>query len=84
MAKKIILPKRRVLHICGKTSDRCYAQLEIDGKIVKDNDGYVPTMMPGDHYGDYIELEIDIDTGMILNWKKPSEKTLNTFIATGK
>lgn len=84
MAKKITLPKRRVLHICGKTSDMCNAQLEIDGKIVKENDGYVPAMMPGDHYGDYIELEIDIDTGMILNWKKPSEKTLNTFIATGK
>jgi len=32
--------------------------------------------MPEDHCGDYVELDIDIDTGMILNWKKPTKAQL--------
>jgi hypothetical protein len=26
--------------------------------------------MPGDHYGDYLMLDIDPYTGKIVNWKK--------------
>jgi len=32
--------------------------------------------MPEEHYGDYVELEIDIETGVILNWKRPSIKSV--------
>lgn len=34
---------------------------------------YVPSFFPGEHYGDYLILDIDLETGKILNWKKPNE-----------
>lgn len=44
------------------------------------DDGYVPAFMPGDHFGDYIILDIDIDTGMITNWVVPSQDQIEAFI----
>jgi hypothetical protein len=32
-------------------------------------DGYVPSFFPGEHFGDYVMLDIDPYTGKILNWK---------------
>ncbi len=40
-----------------------------DGEVMKNYDGPVPELMPGKHWGDYINLEIDIETGRILNWE---------------
>ena len=82
-----------ILNICAKCSDNCYASLEdIDGNSFKERTDYVPEMMPGElfgaekdsHYGDYVILSIDITTGKILNWKKPSKAALARFIKTGK
>jgi len=74
-----------VLSIIAKCSDCCWAQLIAkDDSILKEHDGYVPEMMPGEHYGDYVEIEIEIATGKILNWKKPSKKLIDQFIKTGK
>lgn len=39
------------------------------GGVVREYNGYVPGFMPGDHYGDYLELEINLETGKILNWR---------------
>ena len=64
------------IRICAKCSDMFSATLIKDGKQVGEYDGYVPNWMPGEHYGDYVELEIDIDTGMIIGWKKPSKGSL--------
>ncbi len=65
--------QQRVLKVCAKTVDRFCSQLFIDGKQVGgDYDGYVPKFFPEEHYGDYLELDIDIDTGQILNWKRPT------------
>jgi hypothetical protein len=36
--------------------------------------------MPGEHYGDYIILDIDIDTGVIKNWKKPTKEVIKEWI----
>ena len=34
-----------------------------------------------EHFGDYVTLDIDIETGKILNWKKPTERDLKqTFL----
>jgi hypothetical protein len=78
------MKKGMTLSICGKTSDLCSATLtDADGKVLKEKDGYVPEMMPGEHYGDYIIIDIDIETGKILNWKKPSKKAIDAFIKTG-
>lgn len=55
-----------ILHIQGKCSDMFDARLD-DGTVLVESD-YVPDWMPGQHFGDYIELEIDPATGQILNW----------------
>jgi hypothetical protein len=65
------------IYISAKCSDLCYAELKTDkGQVVASHDGYVPALMPGEHYGDYVELEIDLETGVILNWKRPSIETV--------
>jgi hypothetical protein len=43
-------------------------------------DGYVPGFMPGEHYGDYVILDIEIDTGRILNWKPPTAEQIEEWI----
>ena len=63
--------------ISAKCSDLCYTQLvNKDGVILAQKDGYVPKFMPGEHYGDYVMLDIDLETGTILNWKRPSKQSI--------
>ncbi|CAB4131573.1 hypothetical protein UFOVP276_23 [uncultured Caudovirales phage] len=63
----------RIIKMNAKCSDLFYAELLIDGKHTgQEHDGYVPEFFPGNHYGDYVILNIDIDTGKILNWKTPT------------
>lgn len=68
---------KTVLQICAKCSD-LYSHTIYDknGKVYREYDGYVPSFMPGEHFGDYIMLDIDPYTGKILNWKpwKKSKK----------
>jgi len=63
------------IKISAKCSDLFWAELS-DGRQY---DGYVPDFFPDDHYGDYVMLEIDLKSGQILNWKKPSLKDLKEF-----
>lgn len=70
----------KTLKLCCKVSDRFQAQLKEDGKILKDYDGYVPDFMPGNHYGDYIEIEINLETGQIINWQRPTQEQIDNFI----
>mgnify|MGYP001598131419 CR=1 FL=1 len=73
--------KPKVLMINCKVSDGFRALLlDEAGNTMADYIGYVPDFMPGEHYGDYVELEIDIETGKILNWKRPSSQDLSKFI----
>ena len=44
------------------------------------DDGYVPSFFPGEHYGDYIILNIDLKSGKILNWVEPSADDIIEFI----
>lgn len=39
--------------------------------VIAERDDYVPSFFPGDHHGDYIDFQINLETGQILNWKKP-------------
>jgi len=64
--------QKRVLSICLKVVDNFNSTLVVDGKEVSEYEGYVPKFFPEEHYGDYVELDIDIDTGQILNWKRPT------------
>lgn len=66
-----------VISICAKCSDLFHAiAKDSAGKVVGEYSGYVPGLMPGEHYGDYVALDIDIATGRILNWKKPTQAAL--------
>jgi hypothetical protein len=57
-----------ILKVYAKTSD-CFAAslMDAEGNELKDYDGYVPGFMPGEHYGDYLILDIELATGKILN-----------------
>lgn len=59
------------INISAKCSDLFwYEIIDDNGNTVSEKDGYVPSFMPGEHYGDYVMLEIDPKTGQILNWDK--------------
>lgn len=53
-----------------------YILLDQDFKEITEREGYVPSFFPygkdsyDSHYGDYVDLFIDIETGQIANWKK--------------
>lgn len=65
------------ISISAKCSDLCCAQLQDkDGAYVAEHNGYVPALMPEEHYGDYVILDIDLETGIILNWKRPDRATV--------
>lgn len=65
-----------------KVCDRFTASvIDADGKSISEiEDQYVPDFFPGQHYGDYLELDIDIETGQILNWVKPTPEQLSEMI----
>lgn len=74
----------KTIHISAKCSDLFGAFLrDENNKIVGEYDGYVPSWLPNpreSHCGDYVSLEIDIETGKILNWKKPTQTQLKELI----
>jgi hypothetical protein len=60
----------RIIKINAKCNDMCNTIVSDDGAVVRSRDGYAPGGL-GIGGGDYIRLEIDAETGQILNWKKP-------------
>lgn len=68
------------LTISAKCDDRFSAQLfDQQGNLKgEDYSGYVPKWFPN-LWGDYIELEIDTDTGKILNWTPPTKEELDNY-----
>jgi len=73
----------KTLKVHLKVNDRFTASLETSAgtQIFDQDDGYVPGFMPGDHYGDCVILDIDIDTGQITNWNKPSAQQIEEWIS---
>jgi hypothetical protein len=65
----------KIISISVKCSDMFYASLD-NGRVY---DGYVPNFFPGEHCGDYVMLDIELATGKIVNWKKPTAKDLEIF-----
>ena len=72
----------KTLEIHCKVRDTFSARLvDADGKVIHDqDDGYVPSFMPGDHFGDYVILDIDIETGQITNWKDIKPRDLEEWV----
>ena len=83
---KQIKVNAKTISIFCKVSDRfTYAiKDEQGGVIFSQDDGYVPSFMPGQHYGDYVILEIDLDTGLVTNWSKPSAEQIEEAIKGGE
>lgn len=67
-----------LISISGKTSDLFSAILyDSEGHSLGEYEGYVPDFFPGEHFGDYSILEIELATGKILNWKPPTQEQLD-------
>jgi len=63
---------------CKVCDSGIYTLLDAAGKEVKELEGeYVPSFFPGEHYGDYLILDIDLESGKILNWKKPDAEEVS-------
>jgi hypothetical protein len=77
-----VVVEPKVLKIHCKVCDNFTATLEDkDGnEIHVQEDGYVPGFMPGQHYGDYLILDIDIETGKVLNWKTPNPQQIQDWV----
>lgn len=72
--------KAKIIQVTAKCSDMfSVAVRDEKGEILKEYNGYVPDFFPGQHYGDYIELDIELETGRILNWKKPTQKNIDSL-----
>jgi hypothetical protein len=66
----------KVLVVHGHSVDRNHFRFKDEnGRTLFDIEGYVPSSL-GIGGGDDIELEIDIKTGQILNWKEISIESL--------
>jgi len=72
----------QTLKICLKVSDQFSCRLLDDRghEIAEQEEGYVPSFMPGEHHGDYVILEIDFETGKIQNWKTPCPEKVQEWI----
>jgi len=70
------MSKIKTIYISGKVADRCNAELydENDNSLLE-HQGYVPDFMPGGG-GDYLQFEIDNETGKILNWESIKDDVL--------
>ena len=75
----------KTMKIYTTVTDRFTASLhDQDGREIYDQpDGYVPGLMPGEHYGDYIILDIDIDTVQITNWQTLTVDEIQEWISQG-
>ena len=62
-ATEVVKVNAKTLKIYTKVSDRfCASLVSAAGNELHDqDDGYVPDFMPGENFGDYIILDIDID-----------------------
>lgn len=80
--EKTVKVQAKTLSIYCKVCDNFTASLlDQDGETIHDQeDGYVPGFMPGEHYGDYLILEIDLDSGKVMNWKPPTTEAIRKWI----
>ena len=67
----------RVVKIHAKMHDLGDSEYWEDGKKIHEQERFVDI---NDNVGAYIDMEIDIDTGQILNWKKPDEDSISDMI----
>ena len=78
---KVVQVEAKTMCICLKVRDEFACDIhDQDGNCIGWYEGYVPGFFPGDHGGDYVELEINLDTGMIENWRVPTAEQIEKLI----
>lgn len=71
----------RRIGICAKTSDGFFASLlDANGNVVGEYDGYVLPCCHADS-DDYVEMDIDVDSGQIIGWKGITKEEVARFRA---
>ena len=76
--------KTKIISFSAKCSDMFGATFYDDkGQEILEYDGYVPSFFPEQHYGDYVQFEIDVTTGKIVNWKA-TQKQIDEFVREKK
>lgn len=63
-----------IVRINAKCDDRCEVLVADLGAEIHRDHGYVPEFVPG--FPDYVQLEIEVETGRILNWKATRDEIL--------
>lgn len=62
----------KIVTVMAKVCDNgTYELLTEDAQVLATHEGYVPSFFPEVHYGDYLDLHIELETGKILNWRTP-------------
>jgi hypothetical protein len=70
----------KIIQITAKCSDLFHANLKDEKEgLIGEYNGYVPDFFPDEHYGDYIQFNINAETGQILNWNPPTKEDLKIF-----
>lgn len=60
--------KVKTIRVVAKCSDLCMMDFfNAEGEQIGEYEGYVPLFMPGNDE-DYIDLEINVETGEIIDW----------------
>jgi len=78
---KTVEVEAKTIQVYAKVRDAgCYAVYDQHGDEIGMHDGYVPKFFPGEHYGDYLILDIDLETGQITNWKPPTAEQIQAML----
>jgi hypothetical protein len=80
--QKTVEVEAKEIRLYCKVRDMFTAHIhDQDGnEIGGQDDGYVADFFPEDHYGDYLILNIDLETGQITNWVKPDANDIEKFL----
>lgn len=60
-----------------RISAKCSDLFSMSDKNGRNYNGYVPDFLGS--YSDYVELEIDLETGQLLNWEAPSQEEVDAY-----
>ena len=79
--QKVVQVNAAELHLHIKVRDSFAAGIKDgQGAEIGSYEGYVPDFFPGQHFGDYLILNIDLETGQIKNWQKPAAADIEKML----
>lgn len=80
-SSKPVMAHAKTIYVNLKVTDRFNGEIrdENGNGLIDIEESYVPDFFPENHYGDYVELLIDLETGMILNWEKPTSEQIEAL-----